>query len=119
MKKKNVKRFLPYWFLIVVLVAFNSIAYAQQKTVSGTVTDDAGLPLPGVSIVVKGTTNGTITNVDGNYTLSNVPENAVLLFSFVGMTTREVAVENQTTISVVLKQQTIGIEEVVAIGYGT
>jgi len=119
MKKKNVKRFLPYWFLIVVLVAFNSIAYAQQKTVSGTVTDDTGLPLPGVSIVVKGTTNGTITNVDGNYTLSNVPENAVLLFSFVGMTTREVAVENQTTISVVLEQQTIGIEEVVAIGYGT
>jgi TonB-dependent starch-binding outer membrane protein SusC len=119
MKKKNVKRFLPYWLLIVVLVAFNSIAYAQQKTVSGTVTDDTGLPLPGVSIVVKGTTNGTITNVDGNYTLSNVPENAVLLFSFVGMTTREVAVENQTTISVVLEQQTIGIEEVVAIGYGT
>lgn len=119
MKKKNVKRFLPYWFLIVVLVAFNSIAYAQQKTVSGTVTDDTGLPLPGVSIVVKGTTNGTITNVDGNYTLSNVPENAVLLFSFVGMTAREVAVENQTTISVVLEQQTIGIEEVVAIGYGT
>lgn len=119
MKKKNVKRFLPYWLLIVALLAFNSIAYAQQKTVSGTVTDDAGLPLPGVSIVVKGTTNGTITNVDGNYTLSNVPGNAVLLFSFVGMTTREVAVENQTTISVVLEHQMIGIEEVVAIGYGT
>lgn len=119
MKKKNVKGFLPYWLLIVALLPFNSIAYAQQKTVSGTVTDDAGLPLPGVSIVVKGTTNGTITNVDGNYTLSNVPGNAVLLFSFVGMTTREVAVENQTTISVVLEHQTIGIEEVVAIGYGT
>ena len=118
MKKKNVKRFLPYC-LIVVLVALNSIAYAQQRTVQGTVTDETGLPLPGVSIVVKGTTNGTITNADGNYILGNVPENATLSFSFIGMTTREVLVGNQTTIDIVLEQQTIGIEEVIAIGYGT
>lgn len=118
MKKKNVKRFLPYC-LLVVLIAFNSIAFAQQKTVHGTVTDETGLPLPGVSVVVKGTTNGTITNADGNYTLGNVPENATLSFSFIGMTTSEVLAGNQTTIDVVLKQQTIGIEEVVAIGYGT
>lgn len=118
MKKKYVKRFLPYC-LIAVLMAFSSMANAQQKTVGGTVTDETGLPLPGVSIVVKGTTNGTITNVDGNYTLGNVPGDAILSFSFIGMKSREIVVGTQTTIDVTLESETIGIEEVIAIGYGT
>lgn len=118
MKKKEVKWFLRY-FLIVMLVAFSFFAQAQQKTVRGSITDETGQPLPGVSIVVKGTTNGTITNMDGDYALENVFENATLVFSFVGMKSREIIVGNQTTIDVKLEPQTIGLEEVVAIGYGT
>ncbi len=91
----------------------------QQKTVTGTVTDDTGLPLPGVTVLIKGTTQGTVTNVDGKYSIPNIPENAVLLFSFVGMKTQEAVVGNQTTINVEMVTDAIGIEEVVAIGYGT
>ena len=90
----------------------------QQRTVSGTVTDESGEPLPGVTVVVKGTTRGTVTNADGNYSLSNIPEDATLQFSFVGMLTKEVEVGNQSTIDVTMVVDAIGIEEVVAIGYG-
>ena len=91
----------------------------QQKPVSGKVTDSSGSPLPGVSVVVKGTTTGTITDGNGNYSISNVPENATLQFSFVGMKTQEFAVGNKTTINVTLVEDAVGIEEVVAVGYGT
>ncbi|MDP3433061.1 MAG: TonB-dependent receptor [Bacteroidota bacterium] len=91
----------------------------QQKSVSGKVTDSSGASLPGVSVVVKGTTNGTITDGNGNYSLNNVPENATVQFSFVGMKGQEVAVGGKTTINVSLAEDAIGIEEVVAIGYGT
>ena len=91
----------------------------QGNTVSGFVKDEQGFPLPGVTVVVKGTTNGTVTDFDGSYTLPNVPENTTLLFSFVGMRSQEVVVENQTTINVTMVVDAIGIEEVVAIGYGT
>lgn len=90
----------------------------QQKSVTGKVTDSTGGPLPGVSVVVKGTTTGTITDFDGNYTLANVPTAGTLVFSFVGMKSQEVAVGGKTTINVTLADETIGIEEVVAIGYG-
>ncbi len=91
----------------------------QQRSVSGKVTDTNNQPLPGVTVVMKGTTQGTVTNADGNYTLINIPEDATLVFSFVGMRTQEVVVGNQTRIDVRLEEETIGIEEVVAIGYGT
>ena len=91
----------------------------QQKTVSGKVADSSGTPLPGVTVVVKGTTQGTVTNADGEYSLSSLPANATLQFSFMGMKTLEVAVGNQTSINVVMEEETIGIDEVVAIGYGT
>lgn len=91
----------------------------QQKTVSGKVTDSSGASIPGVSVVVKGTTNGSITDGNGNFTISNIPENATLQFSFVGMKGQEVAIGNKTSINVVMEEEAIGIEEVVAIGYGT
>ncbi len=97
----------------------NSERGIQQGSVSGKVTDKDGLPLPGVTVVVKGTTNGTITDMDGNYSISNVPDNATLQFSFVGMLTQEVVVGSQTSIDVTMEFDAIGIEEVVAIGYGT
>ena len=104
----------------IVVTKGNLEATQQQgKNVTGKVTDSTGGSLPGVSVVVKGTTTGVITDLDGKYSLSNIPENAVLQFSFVGMKTQEIAVGNKTTINVTLAEETIGIEEVVAIGFGT
>lgn len=91
----------------------------KQKSVSGKVTDSSGTSLPGVSVLIKGTQSGVITDVDGNYSISNVPEDATLQFSFVGMKTQEIKVGTQTTINVVLGEDMVGIDEVVVIGYGT
>ncbi len=91
----------------------------QQKTITGKVSDQSGQPLPGVTVVVKGTTQGTVTNAYGEYSLTNIPDEATLLFSFVGMRMQEVIVGIQSSINIVMEQETIGIEEVVAIGYGT
>ena len=88
----------------------------QQKVISGKVTDSSGFQLPGVSIVVKGTTIGVISDANGKYTLSNIPENATLQFSFVGMIRQEVKVGSQKTIDVVLAEETIGLEEVLPLG---
>ncbi len=89
------------------------------KTIKGKVTDSSGATLPGVTVVVKGTNIGIITDMDGNYSLSNIPENATLQFSFVGMKSQEASVAGKTTINVKLVEDAIGIEEVVAVGYGT
>lgn len=90
----------------------------QQKNVSGKVTDSSGGALPGASVVVKGTTVGAITDSDGSYSLSDIPTNATLQFTFIGMKMQEVAIENNSIINVKLLDDAIGIEEVVAIGYG-
>ncbi|MGQ8335141.1 SusC/RagA family TonB-linked outer membrane protein [Sunxiuqinia sp. A32] len=91
----------------------------QSKDVTGKITDNSGFPLPGVTVVVKGTTQGTITDVDGNYSLSNVNSGDALVFSFVGMKSQEILVAGKATIDVIMEEDAIGIEEVVAIGYGT
>lgn len=91
-----------------------------QISVTGTVTSaEDGNTIPGVNVLVKGTTLGSITNLDGIYSLSNVPTDATLIFSFIGMQTQEITVGEQTEINVILKVDIVGIEEVVAIGYGT
>lgn len=92
---------------------------SQSVKVTGKVTDTSGSPLPGVSVVVKGSTNGTITDVNGSYSIANIPENAILQFSFVGMKSQEIAVAGKTVIHVKLEEESFGIEEVVAVGYGT
>lgn len=94
-------------------------AAQQEKTISGRVIDQEGLPLPGVSVVVQGTTIGVVTDIDGNYTLQ-VPDDArVLVFSFVGMRRQTVTIGNQTTINITMEAETIGLEEVIAIGYAS
>lgn len=106
--------FLLYLFLSV------TILYAQEKiSISGKVTDaTSGEVLPGVTVVVKGTTTGIITDADGNYTIETAG-NGILSFSFVGMESQEVAINNRTTISIQLKEQSFSVDEVVVVGYGT
>ncbi|ARS35572.1 SusC/RagA family TonB-linked outer membrane protein [Pontibacter actiniarum] len=90
----------------------------QEQTVRGTVTDDSGIPLPGVAVVVKGTTRGTSTDLNGNFSIA-VPANATLVFNYIGFSSREVVVGNQATIDVSLKPDTKALQEVVVVGYGT
>lgn len=91
----------------------------QQKTVTGRVTDSSGASLPGVSIVVKGTTIGTITNTDGSFNLTNAPSGSTLIFSFVGMKSQEIAIDGKNEFNIVLQDETIGMDEVIVVGYGT
>ncbi len=90
-----------------------------SKDVKGKVIDSSGQSLPGVSIVIKGTTTGTITDFEGNYTLSGVSGKATLVFSFVGMVSQEVVVGNQNVINITLEEDAVSIEEVIAVGYQT
>ncbi|WP_163710646.1 TonB-dependent receptor [Mangrovibacterium lignilyticum] len=91
----------------------------QSLTVKGQVKSAQGELLPGVTVVIKGTSNGTITDADGNYNLAEVPSESILVFSFVGMKVQEIPLNGRKTVDVVLEEETIGLEEVVAIGYGT
>lgn len=90
-----------------------------QRAITGRVTDQSGAPIPGATVLVKGTTVGVVTDMDGKYSLS-VPSGAeTLAFSFVGMKSQEVKIGTQTVINASLAEETIGLEEVVAVGYGT
>ena len=90
----------------------------QKRQLSGTVKDNNRQPLPGVTVVVKGTTTGVITDDNGNYSISNVSSDATLLFSFVGMKTQEVKFAGKSKVDVTMEEESVGIEEVVAVGYG-
>ena len=113
-------------FIVVQMFVVSTQVYAasndvllEQGVIAGTVTSESGEPIPGVTVVVKGTTNGTITDFDGIYTISNVPSDAVLLFSFVGMKSQEVSAAGKSQISVVMEEDRIGLEEVLVTGYST
>jgi iron complex outermembrane receptor protein len=94
-------------------------AVVQDVTVSGKVLDDTGLPLPGVTVVLKGTTRGTSTNASGDYSLSVPASGGTLVFSFIGFSTQEVAIGNQSTVNVSLSTDTKALQEIVVVGYGT
>ncbi len=106
-------------FFVGIFLISQLGAFAQTREVSGTVTGTDGAPIPGLTVIVKGTTIGSITNPDGVYTITNVPADATLIFSFVGMKTQEVVLGDQTKVDVTMQTDAIGLEEVVAIGYGT
>ncbi len=105
--------------LTVFLWVISVSVFAQTQNITGVITDSSGEPLPGVTVVVKGTTSGTVSNIDGKYQISKVSSKDVLVFSFVGMVAQEITIGNQTIISPVMIADAIGIEEVVAVGYGT
>ncbi|MEQ9441429.1 MAG: TonB-dependent receptor [Cyclobacteriaceae bacterium] len=113
---------LSKWILGVILgcLCTANLAWAQSQTISGQVTAiDTDETLPGVNIVVKGTTTGTVTDLDGNYRLTVPLDAATLVFSSVGYTQEEVAIENQSTINIALAPDIQNLSEVVVVGYGT
>lgn len=105
---------------IILTVSDSPVVPGQQQArrVTGTVSDEKGEPVIGANVVVKGTTNGTITNINGEFTLENIPANATLLVSYIGYIPREVAVGNQSTLRIDLLEDTQALEEVVVVGYG-
>lgn len=106
-------------FLALLILVSSLATFAQGLQVKGVVTSaDDGQPIPGVSVVVKGTITGTITDIEGNYTIY-APGNATLVYSFIGLKTQEIEVNNQTTINVALATALESIDEVVVVGYGT
>ncbi len=117
--KKNYSRvlLLLIMFLFMLLTPFH--AWAQQRTISGQVTDAASnAPLPGVAIVVENTTIGTITDVDGNYSL-NVPANSFVLISYLGYVTQRIQITTQSYVNIGLVEDTKQLDEVIVVGYGT
>jgi TonB-dependent starch-binding outer membrane protein SusC len=125
------KILLPFSICVLILLAETfrihasvytgviPVAADQQKTITGRVIDTNGNPLPGVNVIEKGTTNGVLTNSDGGYSIAVSSGQAVLSFSFVGFTTQDIAVGNQTALNVTLSEVVTGLDEVVVIGYGT
>lgn len=108
-----------FTFAAILLTSLTFTVMAQEVTVSGTVKGVDGTGLPGVTVQSKGTTKGTQTDISGAYKLAGVPKGGVLVFSFVGMETKEVAIGNKTTVDVTLVDDTKALEEVVVVGYGT
>lgn len=107
-----------YLFKILTLV-FISYSSAQNINVNGHVQDNSGMPIPGVNVVVKNTTKGTVTDFDGNFTISNVQSGATLILSYLGYVTKEVVVTNSSKLTIQLQEDLAKLDEVVVIGYGT
>ena len=105
-----------WMFIILTIASFQSIA---QQTITGTVSDEAGLPVPGVNVVEKGTTSGTSTNAEGKYVTKVASSGSILVFSFVGYISQEVAVNNRGVIDVIVSPDDKQLGEVVVVGYGT
>jgi len=103
---------------MLFLIAMFATSALAQKTVTGVVSDDSGEPLPGASVVIKGTTQGVITDLDGNYSISVPGDASILIFSFVGMETQEVVVGSQSVINVTMVTLSIGLDEVVVTALG-
>lgn len=104
--------------IMLIISSFNVQAQGVQ-TITGKVTDTSGDPIPGVSVFAKGTTIGTVTDIDGMYFVNNIPQESILVFSFIGMDTQEILVAGQSKINIELKSMAIGMDEVIVVGYGT
>ncbi len=122
-RKLNIKHIAVYSIFILLLTQFQSLtAVAQQQTnksISGKVVDGSGIPLPGVTIVAKGTTIGVITDASGNYKFEIPSSIKFLVFSFIGMETQELAINNKTQLNVTMSENSTTLDEVIATGYST
>ncbi len=118
MNNNRMKRSRLFMLCLIAMFSCSISGFAQM--LKGKVTDVNNQPLPGVTIVIKGTTNGTISDMDGNYNLKlNDASTDVIVASFIGMESQEIAVLGKTVINVVMKDETTQLDEVVAVGYGT
>ena len=113
------KKSLRICLAVILFLTQYQFAIAQEQIITGAVTESSGATLPGVNILVKGTTTGAISDQDGNYSITVSGENAVLVYSFIGYLDQEVPVGNNTTINVTLQADVVGLDELVVIGYGT
>lgn len=104
-------------FVLLMCCAFNNLN-AQQKSITGTVNDDTGVPLPGVNIVIDGTTRGTLTDFDGNFSI-DASSDETLVFSYLGMKSKSIVLQGETQFNIVLEADSEALEEVVVVGYGT
>lgn len=118
-QRKNLLLFRYSFFGLFFLLSGLFSAHAQSGSISGKVTDRTGIPLPGVNVLVEGSTVGTITGIDGDYTVQATGRETVISFSFIGYTTQKIKLGNRTVIDVVLEEDAREIDEVVVIGYGT
>ncbi len=119
MKSKNELNELKFKLLsIMFLILSLNLSAQNSKQITGTISDSGGLPLPGVTIIEKGTANGTTSNIDGMYSIS-VSSGATLTFTYIGMLTKEVSIKEDKTINVVLMSDLVGLDEVVIVGYGS
>ncbi|PQV48843.1 TonB-linked SusC/RagA family outer membrane protein [Jejuia pallidilutea] len=118
---KSLKTIGSIGFLWCMLLGYSPslLAENQQRLVSGTVTDESGMPMAGVNILIEGTNRGTQTDFDGKYSIETVNDTSTLVFSYVGFVTQKIVVNNQDTINVSLKEDLAALDEVVVIGYGT
>lgn len=116
-QKRTIMKRTFYLMPTLLLVFFAQILAAQNPSVSGIIKDDVGVPLPGASIVVKGTSTGVVSNFDGNFSI-NVDDNGVLVVSYLGYLTKEVAVNGQSNLVIDMVQDAASLEEVVVVGYG-
>ncbi len=105
--------------LLLLSFLFSGILYSQEKTITGAIVDKAGEPLLGVSIAIKGTTIGTITDIDGNFTLKVPSDDAVIVATYVGYADQQIKVGNATEIKIVMEESVTELDQVVVIGYGT
>ena len=102
----------------IFLLAIPAFVFAQSKTIRGNIVDGSGVPVIGATIIVEGTTNGTTSDIDGNFTLANVPNDAVLQISYIGYATQTIPVTGKTVINVTLREDTQTLHELVVVGYG-
>ncbi|SHI77041.1 iron complex outermembrane recepter protein [Mesonia phycicola] len=104
---------------LLLLLFIIPASILAQESVSGNVTETNGMPIPGVNVIVKNSSRGAVTDFDGNYTVNNVQKNDTLVYSYIGFSTKEIVFVNQSTINVILEEDSSSLEEVVVVGYGS
>lgn len=118
MKKNFTKQVLLWGVILSLLIGLQTLSFAQTQSVSGKVTSETGETLPGVNILVKGTSSGTISDINGKYNLTSVDKDATLIFSFIGNVTEEISINGRSVIDVTMKEDVQSLDQVVVIGYG-
>lgn len=115
--KEKLKQYYKLFFTLILLTSSVSM-FAQTRTITGNIVDNSGIPIIGATILVAGTTNGTTTDLDGDFTLGNVSSNDVLQISYIGYVTQTITLGNQTNMQIILSEDTQALDELIVIGYG-